>query len=70
MVRDRRGQVDQLLADANQAGLLGGVPLGTWYPELADCFLVTVTEKRTKDEIDALTSCLTETTSNVETIHA
>ena len=70
VVRDRRGQVDQLLADANQAGLLGGVPLGTWYPELADCFLVTVTEKRTKDEIDALTSCLTETTSNVETIHA
>jgi glycine dehydrogenase subunit 1 len=30
-----------------------GVPLGEWYPEMADCLTVTVTEKRTKAEIDA-----------------
>ena len=31
-----------------EAGFLAGVPLGQWYPELDDCFLVAVTEKRTK----------------------
>jgi glycine dehydrogenase subunit 1 len=30
------------------------VPLGRWYPELDDCFLVAVTEKRTREEIDGL----------------
>ena len=34
------------------------VPLGQWYPELDDCFLVAVTEKRTKQEIDALARTL------------
>jgi glycine dehydrogenase subunit 1 len=28
-----------------------GVPLGTYYPDMANCLVVTVTEKRTKDEI-------------------
>ena len=31
-----------------------GVPLGEWYPEMAHCMTVTVTEKRTKAEIDLL----------------
>ena len=35
-------------------GIFAGVPLGRWYPELADCLLVAVTEKRTKAEIDRL----------------
>ena len=35
-------------------GYHGGIALGRWYPELADCILVAVTEKRTKDEIDSL----------------
>ena len=48
----RQGRVDELLADACDAGYLAGVPLGQWYPELDDCFLVAVTEKRTKAEID------------------
>ena len=26
----------------------------SWYPQLADCLLVAVTEKRTKEEIDWL----------------
>jgi glycine dehydrogenase subunit 1 len=58
VVRDTDGAVEQLLADASDAGYLAGVPLGRWYPELADCFLVTVTEKRTRQELDALAKCL------------
>jgi glycine dehydrogenase subunit 1 len=50
--------VDELLAQALDAGYLAGIPLGQWYPELSDCFLVTVTEKRTKAEIDGLAEVL------------
>ena len=58
VVRAGRGRVDDLLARACERGFLAGVPLARWYPELADCFLVSVTEKRTRDEIDALAACL------------
>lgn len=58
VLRDRDGHVEQLLASAAQAGFFAGVPLGRWYPHLSDCFLVTVTEKRTKEEIDRLAHCL------------
>jgi glycine dehydrogenase subunit 1 len=54
VVRDRSGHVEDLLADALEAGYFAGVPLGQWYPEFRDCFLVAVTEKRTKHEIDGL----------------
>jgi glycine dehydrogenase subunit 1 len=54
VVRDRRGRVEPLLRAATAAGFLAGVPLARWYPELHDCFLVAVTEKRTRDEIDGL----------------
>ncbi len=47
-------RVDNLLDKAQAEGIFAGVPLRTWYPELADCLLVTVTEKRTKEEIDRL----------------
>jgi glycine dehydrogenase subunit 1 len=42
--------VEQLLGKGFHAGL----PLNRWYPELADCFTVAVTEKRTRAEMDAL----------------
>ncbi len=58
VVRDAENQVDQLLKGALDQGFLAGVPLGQWYPELADCFLVAVTEKRTKQEIDRLVQTL------------
>ncbi|MCG8584482.1 MAG: aminomethyl-transferring glycine dehydrogenase subunit GcvPA [Pirellulales bacterium] len=57
-VRDTKGDAEGLIADALDDGLLAGVPLGRWYPEMQDCFLVAVTEKRTKDEIDRMTGCL------------
>jgi glycine dehydrogenase subunit 1 len=34
--------------------IIGGYPLGRSYPELADGWLLAVTEKRTKEEIDSL----------------
>ncbi len=58
VVRDRNGRATELLAAALDAGFLAGVPLGRWYPELDDCFLVAVTEKRTRREIEALADCL------------
>jgi glycine dehydrogenase subunit 1 len=54
VLRDTAGRLDELLARAEDAGYFAGIPLGRWYPELADCLLVAVTEKRTKAEIDGL----------------
>jgi glycine dehydrogenase subunit 1 len=58
VIRDRQGRVEELLAHALDAGFLAGVPLAQWYPDLEDCFLVAVTEKRTKEEIDRLATSL------------
>ncbi len=63
VVRDASGSVEPLLADAERAGYFAGIALGRWYPELADCFLVCVTEKRTKTEIDGLVRTLNSTSS-------
>jgi glycine dehydrogenase subunit 1 len=58
VLRDASGKVEQLISDAYEAGFFAGVPLAAWYPELADCFLVAVTEKRTREEIDRLAECV------------
>jgi glycine dehydrogenase subunit 1 len=58
-VRTRK-DVQHVLAHCRQRGILGGVDLGHWYDDLADTFLVAVTEKRTRQEIDALVSALAE----------
>ncbi|HEX5447303.1 MAG TPA: aminomethyl-transferring glycine dehydrogenase subunit GcvPA, partial [Pirellulales bacterium] len=58
VVRDRRGEVPALLEQAGQSGFFAGIPLARWYPDLADCFLIAVTEKRSKQEIDRLVECL------------
>lgn len=58
LVRDKRGDVASALAAARREGILAGVPLGRWYPELADCFLVAVTEQRTREEIDRWSEAL------------
>jgi glycine dehydrogenase subunit 1 len=69
VVRDTRGQVDELLAEARHDGLLAGVALGRWYPDLEDCFLVSVTEQRTREELERLGSCLSAN-NNQEVCHA
>lgn len=60
VIRDTQGKVDELLAECSASGILAGAPLATWYPDLTDCFLVAVTEKRTKSEIDQLADSLTQ----------
>jgi glycine dehydrogenase subunit 1 len=62
VVRDRQGDVPELIQRGLDASILAGVPLEPWYPDLADCFLVAVTEKRTRAQIDALASALTQST--------
>jgi len=49
---------EEAIQAAQEQYILAGVPLGTWYPQLADCLLVAVTEKRTKEEIDRLAGVL------------
>ena len=39
-------------------GYHAGLPLGRWYPQLASCLTVAVTEKRTRAEIDSLVTAL------------
>ncbi len=58
VVRSAGGGIDARLQRALDAGYLAGVPLGRWYPELADSLLVTVTEKRSREEIDGLAAAL------------
>jgi glycine dehydrogenase subunit 1 len=50
--------VSAVLSRLEKAGILGGIPLGSDYPELADCFLVCVTEQNRRDEIDTLAAAL------------
>ena len=50
--------VPAILDACQEQGVLAGVGLGRWYPELNDCFMVAVTEKRTKTQIDRLLQVL------------
>ncbi len=54
VVRAPGGNLDRRVQEGVDAGYFIGVPLGRWYPELSDALLVTVTEKRTRAEIDGL----------------
>jgi glycine dehydrogenase subunit 1 len=49
---------DRVVARLAKERILAGVPLKAHDRRLADCLLVAVTEKRTKDEIDALAGAL------------
>lgn len=66
VVRDAKQRVTELLSDAENEGFLAGIPLGRWYPEYGDCFLIAVTEKRVRQEIDALANCLSRTTTSAQ----
>jgi glycine dehydrogenase subunit 1 len=50
-------QINRRLAEH---GILGGAPLGRWYPDLADAWLLCVTEQRTREDIDRLVAILEE----------
>jgi glycine dehydrogenase subunit 1 len=51
----------ETLAALQERGILGGVDVGRFYPEFADCILMTATEMTTSQEIDALVAALRET---------
>ena len=53
-------ELGHVLDHCRSKNILAGVPMGPWYDELADSFLVAVTEKRTRQEIDALVGALGE----------
>jgi glycine dehydrogenase subunit 1 len=48
------GDISKLNAYLLKSNIIGGYDLGQSYPELAGAWLVAVTEKRTRAEIDAL----------------
>jgi glycine dehydrogenase subunit 1 len=54
-----KGNIAELNAKLLKQGILGGYDLGRDYADLKGAWLVAVTEKRTKDEIDALAEGVT-----------
>jgi glycine dehydrogenase subunit 1 len=57
------GRAADVLAALQERKILGGLDLGRFYPELADCLLVTATELTTEAEIAAYASALKEITA-------
>jgi glycine dehydrogenase subunit 1 len=53
VVRSKK-PVRKVLDRMLESGYHAGIDLGRFYPKLADCILVAVTEKRTRQEIDGL----------------
>jgi glycine dehydrogenase subunit 1 len=49
---------EQINAALRAQGIIGGAALGRWYPELADGWLLCVTEQRTRAQIDRLVAAL------------
>ena len=70
VIRDAENDVEGLLKSAIDAGYLAGLPLGRWYPELSDCLLIAVTERRTKQELDGLVKALTAKGAHRQPAHA
>jgi glycine dehydrogenase subunit 1 len=54
---DAAAVVEKLLV----RGIAGGVPLESWYGDMKNCLVVTVTEKRTREELDIFANALEET---------
>jgi len=58
------GRAADVLAQLQTKKILGGLDLGRFYPELADCVLVTATELTTEAEIAAFAAELKEITAH------
>jgi glycine dehydrogenase subunit 1 len=54
------GRAAETLDALLERGIVGGLDLGRFYPELADCILMTATELTTTAEIDRLAAALAE----------
>lgn len=60
-VLETEGNPAEVLERWEREGILGGLPLGRFYPELDRHLLVTVTEMNTREEIDRWAEVLKET---------
>ena len=49
---------DEFVAEMMECGYAAGFPLGRYYPDMQNCLLVAVTEKRTKFEIGGLSETM------------
>jgi len=56
-------EVEPLLWDLMEKEILAGVPLGRWYPELEDCWLMACTELTRREDVERLRSALEEVSS-------
>lgn len=54
------GPAEGYISPLLDRGFHAGVPLGGWYPDLGNCLLIAVTEKRTKAQIDAFVRAWSE----------
>ncbi|MBO8125616.1 MAG: aminomethyl-transferring glycine dehydrogenase subunit GcvPA [Firmicutes bacterium] len=53
-----QGDPEEIFQRLAEYGLIGGLPLGRFYPQLSDLMLFCVTEQRTKEEMDYLVQVL------------
>jgi glycine dehydrogenase subunit 1 len=59
-VADVHQDAGAVLSALQERGILGGIALGRFYPELESCILMTATELTTQDDISALAAALKE----------
>ena len=58
VVRRTKGDAAPMLAAMQAKGILAGVDLGRWDPALKDRFVVAVTERHTRGDLDRLVEAL------------
>jgi len=58
LVRRKDGDVSGLLERLENRDILGGVPVSADYPEYEDCFLVSVTERHRREDLDRFVDAL------------
>jgi glycine dehydrogenase subunit 1 len=51
-------RAEKIVRLCREEGILPGIPLGHYYPELEDCLLICVTETKTRAELDRFVSLL------------
>jgi glycine dehydrogenase subunit 1 len=59
-----------VLVKLRERKILGGLDLGRWYPQLADCMLVTATELTTDAEIEQLAGALGAAVKELDVVRA
>ncbi len=63
VVRDKWNDVPGLIKAGLDSNILAGLHLGQWFPNLDDCLMIAVTEKRTRAELDRLVTLMENVTS-------